>query len=98
MSNGPYSIGGAPWPGLSKLVEEAGEVLQVAGKLIGTGGAENHWDGTNLRDRMHEEIGDLLAACQFVSDHNGLDATRIFARMQEKLALYEKWHREPVPV
>lgn len=33
--SGDFSIGGTLWPGLSKLIEECGEVLQVGGKLIG---------------------------------------------------------------
>jgi hypothetical protein len=46
---GPYSIGSTVWPGLSKLVEEMGEVGQVVGKLIATGGDPAHRDGTDLR-------------------------------------------------
>ena len=31
---GPYSIGSDVWPGLSKLAEESGEVVQVIGKIV----------------------------------------------------------------
>jgi hypothetical protein len=34
------------------------EVLQVAGKLIAIHGEEAHWDGSNLRQRLQEEMGD----------------------------------------
>ena len=40
-----FAIGDKKWPGISKLVEEAGEVTQVAGKLMGSGGDILHWDG-----------------------------------------------------
>lgn len=94
MANqGPYSMGGATWPGISKLVEEAGEVCQVAGKLLGTGGAVEHWDGSNLRERLQEEIADLMAACQFVIDANGLDAGVVRARAALKLEIFNQWHR-----
>jgi NTP pyrophosphatase (non-canonical NTP hydrolase) len=69
----PYAIGSETWPGLSKLVEECGEVLQVAGKLMGTGGQVEHWDGTDLRERMTEELADLLAAIDFLQYMNDLD-------------------------
>jgi len=82
------------WPGISKLIEEAGEVQQVCGKLLGTGGAEEHWDGSNLRTRLEDEIADLTAACAFVRIHNKLDIDRIEARAKEKLRLFKQWHEE----
>jgi NTP pyrophosphatase (non-canonical NTP hydrolase) len=89
---GPYSIGSAHWPGLSKLIEEAGEVQQVCGKILGTGGAVAHWDGSDLRLRLEEEIGDLMAACQFVGAMNGLSASAIEKRVEMKLATFHRWH------
>lgn len=89
-----FCIGSALWPGLSKLVEEAGEVQQVAGKLIATGGKAEHWDGTNLHERLAEELADLMAACGFVARANGLDTDAFFARAEEKLALFHQWHGE----
>lgn len=94
VTAGPYSIGGTPYPGLSKLIEEAGEVIQVAGKLIATGGASEHWDGSDLRARLQEEIADVMAACRFVIDWNGLDHEAIEDRMDDKQRLFDKWHRE----
>ena len=89
---GPYSIGSDHWPGLSKLIEECGEVIQVAGKLLGAGGEVEHWDGTNLRDRMASELGDLLAAIQFFGSMNDIDSERLAARMEQKVELYCEWH------
>lgn len=58
---GPFAIGGNVWPGVSKLIEEAGEVIQVCGKLIQTSGAHQHRDGSNLKERLEDEIADLMA-------------------------------------
>lgn len=93
-------IGGKVWPGLSKLIEELGEVAQVAGKLIATDGNDLHWEGTNLRERMQEEIADLLAACAFVIEQNGLDSNYIADRVSRKLGLFRQWHTDqgsPIP-
>lgn len=95
MSNtksGPYSIGSGHWPGISKLVEEASEVGQVVGKLMGTGGDADHWDGSDLHERLHEELGDLLAAVEFVVTMNALDARAIHEQKIRKLLLFHKWH------
>lgn len=32
-----FAIGDKEWPGISKLIEEAGEVLQICGKAHGNG-------------------------------------------------------------
>jgi NTP pyrophosphatase (non-canonical NTP hydrolase) len=89
---GPYSIGSDIWPGLSKLAEEAGEVVQVVGKLIATGGKAEHWDGANLRQRLEEEIADVVAAGALVVELNGLDAEAVERRAEEKLARFKRWH------
>jgi NTP pyrophosphatase (non-canonical NTP hydrolase) len=94
MSAGPFSIGSALWPGISKLVEEAGEVSQVCGKLIGSGGEIMHWDGTNLKERLEDEIADVLAACFFVAAACNLDAVKIDTRMKTKLETFSRWHKE----
>ncbi len=88
---GPYSIGHDNWNGLSKLIEEAGETIQVAGKLVGSSGEESHWDGTNLRVRLEDELADLMAACQFVILRNRLDQDRIAKRSANKRELFHRW-------
>lgn len=80
------------WPGVSKLVEECGEVLQIAGKLMGTGGQEMHWDGSNLHMSFENELADLKAAILFVCDVNCLDGERFEERVQKKLARFRRWH------
>jgi len=88
-----FAIGSKLWPGISKLIEEAGEVQQVCGKLIATGGVEEHWDGSNLRARLEEEVADLTAALAFVGQVNNLDIHRVEVRAAEKLELFHKWHK-----
>lgn len=89
-----FAIGDKEWPGLSKLMEEAGEVVQVGGKLMGTHGATNHWDGTSLRERLFEEMADLQAAIEFVQSHNMTIKERLafFRRVADKRDLFERWH------
>lgn len=91
---GPFSIGSDRWPGLSKLIEEMGEVGQIAGKLLGTGGAIQHWDGSNLKDRLEEELADLSAAIGFVIAACELDEAAIERRCMLKLETFIQWHRE----
>ena len=92
---GPYSIGSTRWAGLSKLVEEMGELGQVIGKLVGTGGEAHHWDGSDLRERLHEEIGDVMAAIRFFAEVNRLDSARILARAESKFARFVQWQGAP---
>ena len=93
--SGDFSIGSDFWPGISKLIEECGEVVQVCGKLLGSGGDTSHWDGTNLRDRLSSELGDLTAAITFVTDQCGLSSEEIWQRTRAKLDLFYGWHRTP---
>lgn len=93
----PYGIGSDLWPGLSKLVEELGEVAQVVGKIMGTGGDIVHWSGPNLDQRLSEELGDLLASISFVIEENKqyLNEDEIYKRAQFKRAKFDKWHANP---
>jgi NTP pyrophosphatase (non-canonical NTP hydrolase) len=91
---GPFSIGSPVWPGASRVLEEGGELMQVLGKLIGAGGETDHWDGTDLRERLTEEIADLGAALVFFTTYNGISADAIEARTERKLEKYTRWHAE----
>jgi NTP pyrophosphatase (non-canonical NTP hydrolase) len=88
---GPYEIGSDVWPGLAKLAEEAGELIQVLAKLVGVSGRDRYYDGSDLRERLIEECGDLTAAIAFFTETNGLGAA-VDARAREKLALFRHWH------
>jgi NTP pyrophosphatase (non-canonical NTP hydrolase) len=92
-----FAIGDKVWPGISKLTEECGEVIQVCGKLMGSRGSVKHWDGTNLRSRLQDELGDLLAAIDFVTAHCELDERGIIERRVKKRDLFNKWHADENP-
>ena len=86
--------------GLAKLVEECGELGQVAGKMLQYPALQtainiSHPDGTFLRERIIEELGDVLAACEHVAKRLNLDWQRILERRKTKLALFEKWTNQP---
>lgn len=95
-SDGSFSIGSDVWPGLSKAIEEAGEFLQVCGKIIATHGAAAHWDGSDLRERFLEEAADVQAGINFVLDMNFTrdDKIAVAKRFVDKYALFVKWQRE----
>ena len=124
-----FGIGSATWPGLAKTMEEAGEVLQLLGKIVARGGdldhtwpcrdcggAGHHGPSTgasqrdygracsqcggrgylgsgDLSDAIHEELGDLRAAIEFLIESNDvLDARAIEDRSIDKLNTYRRWH------
>lgn len=92
--SGDFSIGSNVWPGVSKLIEEAGELLQVLGKLMATGGELDHWDGTNLRTRIEDELADTLAAIRLVIGLNEVDGAYVEARAEKKLRMFYQWHAD----
>lgn len=94
QEGGPFGYGSSVWPGVAKVIEECGEVQQVCGKLIATGGGLDHWDGTNLRHRLQEEIADLQAALEVVIRLNNLDAVTIYTRATSKRDTFLRWQIE----
>lgn len=90
---GPYSIGSELWPGTSRVIEECGELMQVLGKLIGASGATSHWDGTDLRERLTDELADVRAALDFFISVNDVPESLINERSAQKRAQYEQWNR-----
>lgn len=93
----PFAFGDDDWPGLAKLSEESGEVIQEIGKLMMTHGDPVHWSG-NLRERLLDEISDLRAASTFVLQHCFTPEERL-AGQQRKATKYAKfldWHNNPL--
>lgn len=89
-----FAFGDAEWPGLAKVNEEAGEVIQVIGKLMMVHGRSKHWSG-DLRQMLVEELADLMAAIDFVVDHlDGPEAMYFCDRRIKKSDLFEQYHRE----
>jgi len=82
--------------GLAKLVEECGELIQVAAKKMAFMHTDKHPDGNgSLKNRMEEEAGDVLAAIIFVKENFGLSEANIELRTGEKLAKFRAWHADP---
>lgn len=80
--------------GIAKLIEECGEVTQIAGKLL-TYPDGVHPDGKgDLYVRLEEEIADVLAAASAVMERLSLDRAKIEARREAKLRLFREWALE----
>jgi len=92
-----FAIGDSRWAGGSKLIEECGETVQVCGKLMGTRGGTQHWEGRPLDERLEDELADLQAAITFVIQCNPLDGERIRGRTKEKLERFNHWHAAEDP-
>ena len=82
------------WAGISKLMEECGEVVQVCAKLMQSRGERQHWSG-DLVVMLQEELGDLLASIVFTGQHNPvIDQEAVAARAAMKLNRFEQWRAE----
>jgi len=82
--------------GLAKLLEELGELSQVAAKRLAYFHTTTHPDGAgDLNERMEAEMGDVAAACAFVQQQFGLNDQAIERRAAIKLALFQEWHADP---
>lgn len=85
--------------GLVKLSEECAEVVQVAQKMIAYPQLQLssglHPDGTCLRDRLEEELGDVYAAIWFITEKLKPNEAVIQKRAAHKLALFRQWDTEP---
>lgn len=82
--------------GLTKLIEECGELVQIAAKKQEYFGTDTHPDGKgSMERRLEEEMADVMAACVFVAEKFGLDDKFLETRMQKKLALFRSWDNGP---
>ena len=88
----PLAIGSDTWPGLAKIAEEAGEVIQVIGKLMAFPDAV-YPDGTDLKWALTNELGDLKAAIEYAVKQNGLQGP-VRERMAEKRGRFRRWHSQ----
>lgn len=81
--------------GLAKLVEECGELTQIAAKKMARMDTDEHWDNQGpLLRRLEDELADVAAISTFVFQKFNLSASRIKERSALKLALFQKWDRE----
>ena len=96
IAAGPaFAFGDDVWPGLAKLAEECGEVVQVIGKLMMTHGDPAHWSG-NLRTMLVDEIADVIAAGLFVRRFalTKEESDYIDNRILIKRLKFEAWHAD----
>lgn len=79
------------WKGIGKLIEEAGELQQVAGKAIPFP-LEDHPDGKGpVRERFIEECADMYAILDYFCEVNGLPVHTIDERRNEKYIKFCTW-------
>jgi NTP pyrophosphatase (non-canonical NTP hydrolase) len=85
----PITHGGA-----SKLIEECGELQQALGKYLTYGMDQPHPDGKGpMRGRIEDEIADVMAACRYMIEKQGLHTGKIYKRMHEKIDLFQSWEK-----
>jgi NTP pyrophosphatase (non-canonical NTP hydrolase) len=78
--------------GLSKLLEETGELTQIAAKKLAYIHTDEHPDGKgSLASRMEDELADVVAAGTFVTQKFELDTERMKRRSAIKLAVFQAW-------
>lgn len=78
--------------GLTKLIEECGELVQILAKK--TAYPTGKYPTRKFKDinaRIVEEMGDVLAAMEFVVDKFELPGDEIEERMNTKLKKYKEW-------
>lgn len=81
--------------GLVKLVEECGELTQIAAKKMTRMDSDIHWDGKGkISTRLEDEIGDVLAAVAIVVENFGLKQGKIERRLEKKYKLFKEWMQE----
>lgn len=88
-----YAIGSRHLPGVAKFTEETGEALKEIGKIQGIGHMGNHWDGKGeLKTRLENELADVWASIDYLTQENGLDKERMKKRSKAKMKKFMTWH------
>lgn len=81
--------------GLVKLVEECGELIQIASKKMACMETDEHWDNAgSLSERLENEIADVRAAINIVEETLNLNTVRILDRAIMKTNLFLQWLKE----
>lgn len=85
-------------PILDKLMEECGELIQIAAKKSAYPDTDEHPDGKgSMKKRLEEEAADVLAAIDCTQEVFGLDEQVIADRKRMKLERFRRWFSNPVP-
>lgn len=80
--------------GMAKLLEECGEVGQIAGKLLAFPIGDFPERDARLLKKLEDELGDLRASIAFVTVKLGLDRDKVHERTKAKMELYLQWDKE----
>ncbi len=81
--------------GLTKLQEECAELITIAAKKSSYIHTDIHPDSDiPMSTRLEEEMGDVLAAINFVIKKFGLSEANIGTRAIKKFELYQEWDKE----
>lgn len=79
--------------GLVKLMEECGELVQIAAKKLAFIDSDEHPDKAgSMKIRLEDEIADVEAICKFIKQEFKLDEKRIYERRGVKFGLFDYWH------
>jgi hypothetical protein len=81
------------WKGIHKLIEEAGEVLQLCGK-IGAFPDTPHPSGEDIEARLWDELADLQAAIDYFKDQNLPPIHGTYSRAQVVHVMIERRERK----
>jgi hypothetical protein len=79
------------WSGLKKYVEECGEGIVEAAKLMVFPNGKHPARKRNLILSLEDELADQLAAINYLIDRNGLDRKRIEKRAKGKYTKFAGW-------
>lgn len=80
--------------GLTKLLEELGELAQIAAKKSAYINTDLHPDGKLMMPRMAEEMGDVLGAIAFVMEEFNMDEDFILERAEKKFNIFTNWNKQ----
>lgn len=81
--------------GLTKIMEECSELIQICAKKVAFMQDEYHPDGQFMRGEIEKEMADVLASIEFVINKWNLNRELIDYRMNQKLSLYNIWDEQP---
>lgn len=91
-----FKIEDKKWPGVAKCLEEMSELSTEFGRLIANNGKVKHWNGTDLKLTIKDEVADVLAALTFFVDYNmnDLEIEYILDRMKRKFDTFNGWRED----
>lgn len=91
-------MGVKKWMGLRKTAEECGELVVELMKLEEFPSGKHPGRKRSLILSTEDELADVLAACDYFIERNGLDRKRIEKRRLSKIRKFSKWWGENDPV